>query len=58
MFGQLVGGAGCVSEQGNEGIGCLLADLRVFGSNAPTAAQDGGEWRQTAEQGAACFMAE
>ena len=41
-------------------MGCLLDDLRAFGINADqwtTAAQDDGEWRQTAEQGAERFMA-
>ena len=41
-------------------MGCLLDDLRAFGINADqrtTAAQDGGEWRRTAEQGVEHFMA-
>ena len=41
-------------------MGCFLDDLRVFGINADqwaTAAQDEGEWRRTAEQGAERFMA-
>ena len=41
-------------------MGCLLDDLRAFGINADqwtTAAQDEGEWRKTAEQGAERFMA-
>ena len=41
-------------------MGCFLDDLRAFGINADqwtTAAQDGGEWRRTAEQGAEHFMA-
>ena len=36
-------------------MGCFLDDLRAFGINADewtTAAQDEGEWRRTAEQGA------
>ena len=40
--------------------GCFLEDLRAFGINADqwtTAAQDEGEWRRTAEQGAKLFMA-
>ena len=40
-------------------MGCFLDDLRVFGINADqwtTAAQDGGEWRRTAEEGAEHFM--
>ena len=39
---------------------CFLDDLRAFGINADqwtTAAQDEGEWRRTAEQGAEHFMA-
>ena len=39
---------------------CFLDDLRAFGINAnqwTTAAQDGGGWRRTAEQGAEHFMA-
>ena len=38
---------------------CFLDDLRAFGINADqrtTAAQDEGEWRRTAEQGAEHFM--
>ena len=41
-------------------MGCFLEDLRAFGINADqwtTAAQDEGEWRRTAEQGAEHFMA-
>ena len=41
-------------------MGCFLHDLRAFGINADqwtTAAQDEGEWRRTAEQGAEYFMA-
>ena len=42
-------------------MGCfLMDDLRAFGINADqwiTAAQDEGEWRKTAEQGAGYFMA-
>ena len=39
---------------------CFLDNLRAFGINADqwtTAAQDEGEWRRTAEQGAEHFMA-
>ena len=62
MFGEMVGGAGCVGGQEKEWIGCFLDDLlRAFGIiNADqwtTAAQDEGEWRRTAEQGAEHFMA-
>ena len=54
MFGELVGGAGCLGGQEKEWMGCFLDDLRAFGINADqwtTAAQDEGEWRRTAEQG-------
>ena len=60
MFGEMVGGAGCVGGQGKEWIGCFLHDPRAFGINADqwtTAAQDKGEWRRMAEQGAEHFMA-
>ena len=60
MFGELVGGAGCVGGQGKEWMGRFLDDLRAFGINADqwtTTAQDEGEWRRTAAQGAKHFMA-
>ena len=60
MFVELVGGAGCVGGQEKEWMGCFLDDLGAFGINADqwtTAAQDEGEWRITAEQGAEHFMA-
>ena len=61
MFGETVGGAGCVGGQEKEGMRYFLGDLRAFGINADqwtTAAQDEGEWRRTAEeQGAEHFMA-
>ena len=60
MFGEMVGGAGCVRGQEKEWTGCFLDDLRAFGINADqwtTAAQDEGEWRRTAEQEAEHFMA-
>ena len=60
MFGEMVGGAGCVGGQEKEWLGCFLDDLRAFGINADqwtTAVQDEGEWRRTAEQGAEHFMA-
>ena len=41
-------------------MGRFLDDLRAFGIDADqwtTAAQDEGEWRKTAKQGAECFMA-
>ena len=52
IFGERVGGAGCVRGQEREWMGCFLDDLRDFGINADqwaTAAQDEGEWRTTAE---------
>ena len=33
MFGELVGGAGCVGGQEKELMGCFLDDLRAFGIN-------------------------
>ena len=60
MFGEMAGGAGCVGGQEKEWMGCFLEDLRAFGINADqwtTAAQDGREWRRTAEQRAEHFMA-
>ena len=59
MFGELGGGAGCMGGQEEKRTGCFLDDLRAFGINADqwtTAAQDEGEWRRTAEQGAERFM--
>ena len=46
MFGDMVGGAGCVGGQEKEWMGCFLDDLRAFVINADqwtTAAQDEGE---------------
>ena len=61
MFGELVGGAGCVGRQEKEWIGGFLDDdLKAFGINPDqwtTAAQEEGEWRKTVEQGAEHFMA-
>ena len=60
VFREMVEGAGCVGSQEKEWTGCFLDDLRAFGINADqwtTAAQDGGEWRSTAEQGTERFMA-
>ena len=60
MFGDLVGGVGCVGSQEKERMGCFLDDLRGFGINADqwtTAAQDEGERRRMAEQGGERFMA-
>ena len=60
MFGKMVGAAGCVGEgQEKEWMGCFLDGLKAFGINADqrtTAAQDDGEWRKTAEQGAERFI--
>ena len=47
MFGELVGGAGCVGAMKKSGCGVSWT----------TAAQDEGEWRRTAKQGAEHFMA-
>ena len=60
MFGEMVGGTGCVGDQEKEWMGCFLDDLRAFGINADqwtTEAQDEGEWRRTADQGPEHFMA-
>ena len=60
MFGEMVGGAGCVEDQKKEWVGVFMYDLRAFGITADqwtTAAQDEEEWRRTAEQGAGYFMA-
>ena len=60
MFGEMMRGAGCVGGQEKEWMGCFLDDLRAFGINADqwtTAAQNEGEWRRRAEQGAKHFMA-
>ena len=60
MFRELVGVAGCVGGQEKEWMRCFLDDLRTFDINADqwtTAAQDEGECRRTAEQGAEHFMA-
>ena len=60
MFGEMMGGAGCVGGQEKRWVGYFLDDLRAFGINADqltTAAQDEGEWRRTAEHGAEHFMA-
>ena len=61
VFGEGVGGTGCVGSQDIELMGCFLDDLRAVSINADqwtTAAQDDeGEMRKTAEQGAESFMA-
>ena len=44
MFGELVGGAGCVRDQEKEWKGCFRDDLRAFGINAD-------QWTTTAAQG-------
>ena len=52
--------AGCVGGQENKWIRRVLDGLKAFNINADqwmTAAQDEGEWRKTAEQGADRFMA-
>ena len=58
---ELVEGAGCVGGQEKKWMGCFLDDLRAFDINADQwwtiEAQDGGEWRRTAEQGAEHSMA-
>ena len=61
MFGELVGGAGCVEGQGKEWMGYFLDDLRAFGINGDqwtrtAVVKDEGEWRRTVEQGAGHFM--
>ena len=53
-------GRGLRRGQEKEWMGCFLDDLKAFGINTDkwtTAAQDEGEWRRTAEQGAEHFMA-
>ena len=60
MFGEMVGGAGCVRGLKKECMGCFLDDLRAFGINADqwtTAAQEEEECHRTAEQGPEHFMA-
>ena len=60
IFGEMVGGAGCVGGQEKEWMGCFLDDLRAFGINSDqwmTAAQDEKKWRRTTEQEAEHFMA-
>ena len=54
MFGEMVGGAGCLGGQEKKWMGCFPDDLRAFGINADqwtTSAQDEGEWRRAAQQG-------
>ena len=55
VFEEMVG-----ARQEKQWMGCFLDDLRAFGIKADqwtAAAQDEGEWRRTAEQGAEHFMA-
>ena len=52
MFGELVGGAGCVGRQEKEGMVCFLDDIRAFGINVDqwtAAAQDEREWNAAEE---------
>ena len=61
MFGEMVGGAGCVRGQEIEWVGCFLDDLRAFGINADKwtiAAQHEGKWRRTAEHWGGTFHGE
>ena len=54
IFGEIVGGGGCVGGQEKEWMGCFMDDLKAFGVNADqwaTATQDDEEWSRTAEQG-------
>ena len=54
------GGWAAWGARKKEWMGCFLDDLRAFGINVDqwtTAAQDEGEWRRTAEQGAERFRA-
>ena len=59
MFGELVGGAGCMGGQEEEWMECFRDDVKASGIKVDqwtTAAQDEGEWRRTAEQGAEQFV--
>ena len=63
LFGEMVGGAGCMGSQEKRVDGVFPGrpqSFRHHGINADqwtTAAQGEGEWRRTAEQGAQHFMA-
>ena len=60
MFGELVGGAGCVGGHEKMWMECFLDDLRAFGINADEwtiAAQDERGWCRTVEQGAERLLA-
>ena len=49
MFGEMVGGAGCVVDQEKSGWGVSWTTSEL---SASTPTRDEGEWRRTAEQGA------
>ena len=54
MFGELVGGVGCVGGQEKEWLGSVLEDLRAFGINAypcMAAAQDTNHHNRMAQDG-------
>ena len=60
MFGDLVGGTGCVRGHEKDWVGCFLDDLGAFNVNGgqwTIAAQDEGKWRRMAAQGAESFVA-
>ena len=57
MFVELVGGAGCVGGAGKRVDGVFPGAFGINADRWTTAAQDEGEWRRTAEQGAEHFMA-
>ena len=61
MFGEMVGGVGCVGGQEKEWMGRFVEDLRAFGINADQwtiAAQDEWEWRRKWQnKGSEHFMA-
>ena len=60
MFGELMGGAGCVGgqEKNGWGVSWTMPELSVSApTSGRTAAQDEGGWHKTAEQGAERFMA-
>ena len=59
MFGEMVGGAGCVGGQQKKWMGCFPDDLRAFGINADqwtTSAQDEGDGAERHNKGAEQFM--
>ena len=60
MFGEMVGGAGCVEGQEKEWMVGFLDDLRALGIDDDqwtTTVQDEGKLRRTTERGAEHFMA-